>query len=1142
VPHDALSTIPKRLQDLPDLLAMTEGFPSVLSALNQRCSAVVDGAWGSSASLATAVLAQRTPRTLLVVLAHPRDLDSWSGDLSGFSGVDPVVFPAWDDFRADGETAPRGVDEIAGQRLRLLKQLQSSTPPRLVLTTLQALMQPVPDRAQLAASRRLVRTSQTLDLEEFALWLVERGYRPTESVELPGEFSRRGGIFDVFSPDAEAPYRLEFFGDDIESIRQFSPQTQRSLGSMEEAEITGLPGRSASIDERGHLCDYLPEDAWTVLVEVEELREQGKHYLERVVEEAGLFSIAGVFQHLLRFPSVTVSSLPSPSVEATCHLRVESVERFSGEVGRVRDELDAAAANAVVLIACHNEGECKRLGEVLAAGQLAQSNRLRLVTGSVRAGFRLLEGIGSTPSLIVLGGHELFHREEVRQIQPRRRVESRAIDSFLDLSEGDLVVHVSHGIARYRGMQVIEKGERGASAPRLNERGADAFRSKEQGADAFRSKEQGADAPRSPTRNVEEHLILEFAGGVRVYVPTSKIDLVQKYVGGAKTEPELSKYGGTSWQNRKARVQAAVMDLASDMIQLQALREAEAGFAFPNDSDWQAEFEASFPYRETPDQLTSMAEIKGDMQRPRPMDRLICGDVGYGKTELAVRAAFKAIDNGRQVAVLVPTTVLAEQHYRTFSQRLAEYPFTVECLSRFRTVGEQKRIVERLKTGGVDVVIGTHRLVSADVQFKDLGLVIIDEEQRFGVEHKERLKRLRQKVDVLTMTATPIPRTLHLSLLGIRDISNLETPPPDRLAIETRIARFDKQLIRHAILRELNREGQVYFVHNRVQNLHDIAERVRQIVPEARFAVVHGQMAADELEREMLRFVRREADILMATTIIESGLDIPNANTIFINQADNYGLADLHQLRGRVGRYKHRAYAYLLLDGDRTIAPNAARRLKAIEEFAELGAGFKIALRDLEIRGAGNILGTQQSGHIAAVGYEMYCQLLENAVRTFKKQPLRSPLEIHLDLPWSAYLPRDYVQGQRHRIEVYRRLSRIRKLERLADFRRELQDRFGTPPEPVEWLLRLAELRLLAVQWKIASIHLEKASASSPTDAVFGYRSARRIQELSARSKGRVRIVDDASAYFRLSGKELESTALYATLKKLLQPPAGRDA
>jgi transcription-repair coupling factor (superfamily II helicase) len=700
----------------------------------------------------------------------------------------------------------------------------------------------------------------------------------------------------------------------------------------------------------------------------------------------------------------------------------------------------------------------------------------------------------------------LFHREEVRQVLPRRRLESRAIDSFLELAEGDLVVHVSHGIARYRGMQMLEKDAAGHGR-------------------------------RSAGRRAEEHLVLEFRDRVRVYVPASKIDLVQKYVGGAGSEPELSKFGGTAWQNRKEKVERAVLDLAADMIGLQALRAAQPGIAYPTDSEWQGEFEGSFPYQETPDQLTSLAEIKADMERARPMDRLICGDVGYGKTELAVRAAFKTIDNGRQVAVLVPTTVLAEQHYRTFSGRLAEYPFVVECLSRFRSAAEQRRIIERLTQGGVDVIIGTHRLLSADVRFKDLGLVIIDEEQRFGVEHKERLKRLRQTVDVLTMTATPIPRTLHLSLLGIRDISNLETPPPDRLAIETRIVRFDRQLIRNAILRELNRDGQVYFVHNRVHNIHDIASRLESIVPEARLAVVHGQMGEGELEQGMLRFVRREADVLVATTIIESGLDIPNANTIFINQADNYGLADLHQLRGRVGRYKHRAYAYLLLDGERQVTPTAAKRLKAIEEFTELGAGFKIALRDLEIRGAGNILGTQQSGHIAAVGYELYCQLLDNAVRQLKQQPLRTPLEVTVDLPFTAYLPRDYVPGQRLRIEVYRRLTRVRKRERLEDFRQELRDRFGPPPEPAEWLLRLAELRLLAAHWKVERVYLEAPAegSSEPTYVVLRYRSARRIKELAARSGGKLRIVDEVSAYRPLTPAEMEPEALEALLKELLR-------
>ncbi|MGH7128485.1 MAG: transcription-repair coupling factor, partial [Planctomycetaceae bacterium] len=509
-------------------------------------------------------------------------------------------------------------------------------------------------------------------------------------------------------------------------------------------------------------------------------------------------------------------------------------------------------------------------------------------------------------------------------------------------------------------------------------------------------------------------------------------------------------------------VAEAVTDLASDMLRLQAAREAKPGHAFPPDSHWQHEFDAAFPRTETDDQLLAIADVKDDMQRPRPMDRLICGDVGYGKTEVAMRAAFKTIDGGRQVAVLVPTTVLAEQHGRTFSERMAEFPITIESLSRFKSKRRQQEILERMRTGAVDIVIGTHRLVQKDVAFKDLGLVVIDEEQRFGVEAKEMLKRLRLEVDVLTMSATPIPRTLHLSLLGIRDISNLTTPPQDRQAIETRIAYFDDQLVKSAIVRELNRGGQVYFVHNRVYNIRSIADRIQSLVPEAGVDIGHGQMPEGQLEEAMLRFVTGATDVLVCTTIIESGLDIPNANTIFIHMADKCGLAELHQLRGRVGRYRHRAYCYLLVEQGRSLTTVGEKRLRAIEEFSELGAGFKIAMRDLEIRGAGNILGTEQSGHISTVGYELYCQLLENAVRRLKNEPVREQRHMAIDLPVSAFIPESYVPPGRHRVEMYRKLSSVQTVDELRELADEFRDRFGPVPAETRRLLEQKELELLA--------------------------------------------------------------------------------
>jgi transcription-repair coupling factor (superfamily II helicase) len=613
-------------------------------------------------------------------------------------------------------------------------------------------------------------------------------------------------------------------------------------------------------------------------------------------------------------------------------------------------------------------------------------------------------------------------------------------------------------------------------------------------------------------------------------VPATRIALIQKYVGGKKARPRLATIGGRTWVRQKQAAEKAVTDLAADMLELHAARAARPGIAFPADTEWQREFDAAFPYDETPDQLAALTSIKEDMQRPRPMDRLLCGDVGYGKTEVAIRAAFKAVDSGYQVAVLVPTTILAEQHLATFQGRMAEFPFQIAALSRFSTKGEQQKVVESLAEGGVDIVIGTHRLASPDVAFHNLGLVIIDEEQRFGVEVKDRLKRLRQTVDVLTMTATPIPRTLHLSLVGARDISNLETPPEERFAVETKVSRFDEDMIRHALLRELARQGQAYFVHNRIEDIQLLAARLKKMVPEARISIGHGQMPEHQLEQVMLDFIAHRSDVLLATTIVESGLDIPNANTIFIDEADRYGLADLHQLRGRVGRYKHRAFCYLLLDPRRHVAPNAARRLRAIEEFSQMGAGFAIAMRDLEIRGAGNILGTEQSGHIAAVGYEMYCELLEDAVRRLKREPLRGRVDVDIVLPVEAHLPRSYVGDMRAKLDLYRRLGRASSQGDADELTAEMIDRFGPLPAPALMMVELTRLRCDAALWGLEVIQMEDSYL------VLRYRDRTRIEQLARHSGGRLRVVDEASAYLPLGAAARRPDEVLSAAKTLLRP------
>jgi transcription-repair coupling factor (superfamily II helicase) len=705
------------------------------------------------------------------------------------------------------------------------------------------------------------------------------------------------------------------------------------------------------------------------------------------------------------------------------------------------------------------------------------------------------------------------------------------MDTFLDFQEGDYVVHVEHGIARYVGLTLMKPREVPARV-----------------------------APGEHKAEVqpEEYLTLEFAGKARLHVPAVQIDKVQKYVGGFAGKPPLSTLGGMKWKNQKERVAESVKDLAAELLRVRAAREHMPGIKYPGDTAWQNEFEAEFPYEETEDQIAALVDIKKDMHSPRPMDRLLCGDVGFGKTEMAIRAAFKAVEFGKQVAVLVPTTVLAEQHERTFRSRFAGYPFKVESISRFKTDKEVRDILEALRKGHVDLIIGTHRLLSSDVHFADLGLVVVDEEQRFGVEHKEALLRLRLTVDVLTMSATPIPRTLHMAMLGIRDISSLTTAPLDRRAIVTEVIPYNARRVRQAIMRELAREGQVFYVHNRVYDIKSVADTVQQLVPEAKVVFGHGQMTPHELEDVMLKFIRRQADVLVATTIIESGIDIATANTMIIDDADRYGLADLHQLRGRVGRSKHRAYCYLLLPDDRPIKEVAQKRLKAVEQYSMLGAGFKIAMRDLEIRGAGNILGSEQSGHIAAVGYEMYCQLLEESVHTLKNEPKpEPPSATSVEIGISGLIPKSYIPSDARRLEAYRRLATAVDVEQLEQVRKDLVDAYGEPPRPVQRLFELAQVRALASGLGVKTVTIRER------DVVFLAHDPRPVaRRLEENGRASSKAAEDASVrvlppksetelsevYFRPREEYMEPSTLLAVLRKRLQPvgkllsPGSREA
>ncbi len=1093
------------------LLSLVEKLPAyrgLVADLQQNRRVAPVGLLRAARPALLAALARDLDRPLLVVVgqveraaALTESLHTWSPTPGRFLRL-PEPLPHF------YERAPWSREAISG-RLRVLTALaDETTPPPIILASARALMQLTLPRRQFRMAARALRAGQLLDLERTLATWVGLGYRHTPVVEAPGEFSRRGGILDIFPPTAPTPLRIELFGDEIESLRYFDPATQRSQDRVEQALITpaseSLPRFGPLAAEKlarwdlsalskddaepfvrdrealangvtfngiefylpllysqpGNLLEYLPEKGLVILEDREELAgawgemESRALDLRNSAEQAGLLPPDYPAAHL-SWERWQAALNDRPVLELGYGSEMDSEGSVSGLshaftpgprlggqlkplVSHIRLALEAGER---VVVASR---QASRLAElwgqedsyVAPAPALTElpAGRLTFVQLALAEGWGL-----KTPAQTwqLLTDAEIFGWARP---QPRRRRPRKAAPEtfFADMTPGDYVVHIEHGIGVFRGLTTLELD-----------------------------------------RVEREYLLVQYEGESKLYVPIHQADRLSRYIGATDRPPHVHKLGGVEWSRARQQAQRAVAQVAEELLELYAARETVTGHAFASDAPWQAELEAAFPYVETEDQLHAIEQVKQDMELARPMDRLICGDVGYGKTEVALRAAFKAVMDGKQVAILVPTTVLAQQHYTTFRERLRSFPVEVEMLSRFRSHTAQLQVLDALADGRVDIVVGTHRLLSRDVQFKDLGLLIIDEEQRFGVTHKERLKQMRTEVDVLTMTATPIPRTLYMSLTGVRDISTIDTPPEERLPVRTHVGQYDDSIVRHAILREVDRGGQIFFVHNRVMSIEQIRRRLEQVAPEVSIEVAHGQMPEAELERVMLRFVAGEIDVLLSTNIIESGLDIPNANTIIVNRADQFGLAQLYQLRGRVGRGAQRAYAYFFYDHPRRLTEEARQRLETIREASELGVGFTIAMRDLEIRGAGDILGARQHGHVSAVGFDLYTRLLAQAVQELKAQatgetfvPALPPL-VTIDLPLTAFIPADYVPDNTLRLRLYRRMAQMVKLQEVDAFAEELADRFGSIPDEVDNLLYQLRLKILAGAAQVDGIAID---------------------------------------------------------------------
>src|SRR5208282_4671573 len=1098
---------------------MLPAFTRVASHLREGTGRIrVSGLSSTAKALLLVLLRRHADRPLVVVVNDNRAVEDFVPVLKGFCELTAACDP-------EAVVALPARDVLPFQNLSPHPELQEERATALwKIATGKAsiVVAPIAATAILLRSAnyytdlaRILRRGESFDVDNLLAHLNTVGYTSADVVEMPGQYALRGGILDVYSPEAERPVRIEFFGDEVESIRRFDPASQRSSNPMDEALLlpltetpvsdqllgaihTRLSGKRITGDEEiveaavrsggvtvfpgwefyapvagadRSVFDLSPQ-AVVLVDEPDSVKQEFDHAWSRIEEAHERSEVGNLvrptdlyippddwWQKLASLPGASIEHLgiARPDEAEVISFHSQPAQRFHGAVPAMLEEVKKQIGEQNrVLIAVPNIGEVERLADVFS--EYALSFRLgsrtrggesyadetayfagEILTSTLAKAYVPDGVVLPEAHLAILGSRDLFDESDSVVSRPQRSKSkvSAFLSDFRDLQVGDYVVHVEHGIGQYQGLKEINQGDGNA-----------------------------------------EFMLLEYAEGARLYVPLTRLDLIQKYRSSEGAKPPLSHLGTAAWAKTKARVRKAMKDMADELLKLYAERRAAKGFAFSADNQWMREFEDAFEFTETEDQDLAITDVKRDMESSQPMDRLLCGDVGYGKTEIAMRAAFKAVNDNKQVAVLAPTTVLAFQHFETFKQRFAAFPVKIEMISRFRSAKQQKEILQKVEAGKVDILIGTHRLLSKDIKFTDLGLLVVDEEQRFGVRHKERLKQMRKEVDVLTMSATPIPRTLHMSMVGLRDMSVIETPPKDRIAIQTVVASWDEKLIQSSLEQELDRAGQVYFVHNRVESIWEVAAKLQALVPRARIIVGHGQMSEGELEKVMLKFMHHEADILVSTTIIENGLDIPLCNTIVINRADRFGLSELYQLRGRVGRSNRRAYAYLLIPADIELTPIARRRLAALKEFSDLGAGFKIAALDLELRGAGNLLGGEQSGHIEAIGFELYTQMLERAVREMKGEAAPDEAETQLNLGLNIRINADYIPEENQRLQMYKRVARVETESQLGDVSAELQDRYGPPPAAVRNLLDYASLRLLCIRVGVNAIERKRDSVT----------------------------------------------------------------